>query len=78
MRVSRDQDITVKLPLHVAQRLNVTPWDNLVTVCDTNLEVTELDNLRLGQVGEIIEVALGSVNVLLVASDRFDPVHGLA
>ena len=78
MRVSRNKDITIELPLHIAQSFNATPRDNLVTVSDPNLEVTELDNLLLGQVREIIKVALGGVSALRVARDRLDPVHGLA
>ena len=56
VRVSTHEDVTVELSLNGSQSFVVAPWDNLMTVNDTNLEVVDLNDLCLREAWYIITV----------------------
>ena len=49
MSVSTDENITVKLSLHGSECLKIAPWDDLVTVDNSNFKVSDLHHLGLWQ-----------------------------
>ena len=65
MGVSADEDVAIELSLDGGKGLQITPWDNLMSVDDSNLEVANGDYLGLRQVGLLIEVALHYVGLAL-------------
>ena len=77
MGVSRDQNIAVQLALHGSESLHVAPWDNLVTMNDSNLEVVDLHDLRLRQALDIVAVALHDVCLTFCGSQVLKPFDGL-
>jgi len=46
--VACDQDVAVELPLEHAESVVITPWHHVVAVAETNAELLNLDDLRLG------------------------------
>ena len=47
--VARDQDVAVELPLHGAERLGVTPRNELVAMAQSELKRADFDHLALRQ-----------------------------
>ena len=78
MGVAADEDVAVELSLHCSQCLKITPWENLMSVNDSNLEVADLNNLRLWQVAKIfIEITLHDVSLALRRSKVLEPFNCL-
>ena len=55
------QHIAVELSLDRGESFNVAPGYNLVAVDQSNLEIADLNNFGLGQVGQLVEVAFNNV-----------------
>lgn len=58
VRVSRDEDVHVQLPLEKRQAGHVAPGDDLVPVDETDLELAHGDHLLLG----VVQVLRGNVD----------------
>lgn len=65
MRVSRDEDVHVQLPLEESQAGHVAPGDDLVPVDEADLELAHGDHLLLG----VVQVLTGNSRAFMV---RFD------
>lgn len=75
MRVARDQKVHVKLALHNCKALQITGWYHLVTMEQTNSELTHLHDfcVRIGY-ARLVEVASHDVHV---GCERLQVIVGL-
>lgn len=66
VRVSRDEDVYVQLPLEKCQAGHVAPGDDLVPVDETDLELAHGDHLLL----RIVQVLTGNILIIIGQFDR--------
>lgn len=65
MRVSRDEDVHVQLPLEECQAGHVAPGDDLVPVDEADLELAHGDHLLLG----VVQVLTGGhLNIYMLVA----------
>lgn len=78
--VARDQDVAVELPLHGAERLGVTPRNELVAMAQSELKRADFDHLALrqavGHIGEECAVIEVSTNDMHIRGKRAQVVIG--
>ena len=77
VRMAAHQDIAVKLSLYGSQCLHVSPGDHLMTVNDTDLEVVNLDDLRLGEALHLITVTTDDMCLTLSCGEVLKPLNSL-
>ena len=71
------QDVAVELSLHGGQGLHVSPGHHLVTVDDSDLEVVNLDDLRLGEALHLITVTAHDMRLTLRCGQVLEPLDRL-
>ena len=77
MGVATHKDVAIKLSLDSSKCFKITPWNNLMTVDHSNLEVANLDDFGLWQVGIIIEFTFCDVSLALCRCKILEPLDGL-